>query len=182
MIIGIDPSYSGTGICVTNDDATEIYYKDRFDSECAVYDNRGYAKGCKAIYDKVADVIFTMEESHPGEPIKIICEYPGFRSMSGAWLAILHGWLDCLFSTVWAKIEEVVWVPPTACDSYTKNKEHRKSYLTKYCVEQGWVVKKVNHDISTALIFCHLYLDIRDGKYKGVTFRYGNKDRIPEEG
>lgn len=172
MIIGIDPSYTGTGVCITNDDATEIWYMDQFDSNVSVYENQGYMVGCKRIYEYLLGVMVRMHEEHLDEPVHVIVEYPGFRSISGAWLSILHGYLCSLFDTICVPIKDLVWVPPTACDTYTKNKSHKKSYLTKYCVEHGWVPKKVNHDKSTALIFCHLYLEAIAGRYKGVTYRY----------
>lgn len=145
---------------------------EKFVSGVSVFEKQGYMVGCKRIYERIFDIMQRMHDENLSDKVYVVVEYPGFRSISGAWLSILHGYLCSLFDTICVPIEELVWIPPTACDSYTKNKEHKKSYLTKYCVDKGWVAKKVNHDISTALIFCHLYLDIRDGKYKDVVYRY----------
>lgn len=164
MILGVDPSFTGTGISLM-DDSGAFIFSDKISSHEKVYDSiisthsasLSIIKKVSAILDKYKD-------------LQVIVEYPVFRSISGAYLAVLNGMLyDLLMNH--PSVKELYWIPPNACDSFTKNSAHSKTFLVNYCKDKGWIDKRTSHDICTAMIFCKLLVAIKKGTYKNTWFK-----------
>lgn len=162
MIIGIDPSYTGTGIAVLDGD--KFVYSDKVSSNCPVYDNITTThKGATVIVNAVLAVI----DKYPNSDV--IIEYPALQTVSGATLAILNGMLALALNKS-QNVKSVCWVPPTACDSFSRNKAHSKTYLVNYCKDKGYISKRTSHDICTAMILCKLLVSIESKEYKNSYF------------
>lgn len=164
MIIGIDPSYTGTGICVCNDDGSYIKSR-RFASKESVYESIASAqRGAHKVSDFIKEVV----EEYPSNDVNIIIEYPAFATASGAFLGILNGWLGKLLLDDF-ELRSICWLPPIACNSYiglksSGKKTEDKKRLVEYVME-NYGVPKMSHDEATALIFTHIFNDIIHGKY-----------------
>lgn len=172
MIIGIDPSYTSTGLAIVSDDLKEIYHMSHFGGGYKVYDGRGYAMNSRVITARIFDTLIQMSDEHPGEAIHIVCEMPVFNSPSGCYLAVLHGYLDNLFETAAIPIKDYVFVPPTLCNSVIKNKSRAKTFISDWALNHFPVGKKrLNNDIATAFVFCHVYPQIINGEYTKVFYR-----------
>lgn len=158
MIIGIDPSYSSSGVALATDEGKIIKtWKIEHGGSCyaAITENHN---SCQQIVD---DIISTFNGTH----VDVICEYPAFATRSGSYLAILNGYLantlrQCEY------VDSITWVGPQHCDSFIKNKNHSKSYIVEYCKENKWITKRTSHDECTAIVFVHLLLAIRNNKWK----------------
>lgn len=172
MIVGIDPSFTSTGIAVVSDDLQTIYYQAHFPCGYKIYDGRGYADGAYFLADKVFEIMDEQSELHH-EPIHIIAEIPALATYRGAYLGVLHGMLDYIFRTAALPIEDYVWVPCMACNSYTANKERTKTHISDWAREHYGMSPKtrLNNDIATALVFCHLYKSILSGGYNKKFWR-----------
>ena len=161
MIIGIDPSFTGTGICVCRDDGSYIESL-RFSSKVPVYESIASAQ-CGA--HKVSDFINDVVSKYKDEEVNVVIEYPAFATASGAFLGILNGWLGKLLHDNF-NFNSVCWLPPIACNSYiglksSGNKTEDKKRLVEYVMD-NYGVPKMSHDEATALIFT----DIINGRYK----------------
>lgn len=169
MIIGIDPSFKGTGIaCVL---------KGRYfcSSKIAVKDKRCYVvdqvfEAIDIIKAEILEFVEKCKEDNPGEKLNFIIEYPALRTPSGAYLAILMGALkEFILQTF--EVESLYYLPPMACDAFVGNKLHMKSFLVNYVKEKGWVKRTISHDEATALIFCAIYSKIVKGEYPKTFFK-----------
>ena len=165
MIIGIDPSFTGTGICVCRDDGSYIESL-RFSSKVPVYESIASAQ-CGA--HKVSDFINDVVSKYKDEEVNVVIEYPAFATASGAFLGILNGWLGKLLHDNF-NFNSVCWLPPIACNSYiglksSGNKTEDKKRLVEYVMD-NYGVPKMSHDEATALIFTHIFTDIINGRYK----------------
>lgn len=164
MILGIDPSFTGTGISLM-DDSGAFIFSEKIVSHEKVYESIiSTHKASVVIVNKVKTIIEKYDN------LQVIVEYPVFRSISGAYLAVLNGMLFDLLMTN-KSVVELYWVPPNACDSFTKNSKHSKTYLVNYCKDKGWIDKRVSHDICTAMIFCKLLVAIKNNTYKNTWFK-----------
>lgn len=173
MILGIDPSFTRTGIVLL--DGENILLSKNISSNEPVYQEINKLHfGAIKIVDEIVSVLDNLFTK-----VDVIVEYPALATRSGGYLAILNG---ILASTLYKhnSVLSVTWVPPTACDSFTKNAKHSKSYLVEFCKTNGWISSKerVSHDICTALIFCYLLKAINEGSYKNKYFKvYLTDDR-----
>ena len=163
MVIGIDPSFTSTGIAVM--ECGKLLYSTRVSSDIKIYES---ITQCQKAANVILQAVKHVVNSYP--EADVIVEYPALATKSGAYLAILHGYLSSFLNE---NVEgNVVYVPPTACDSYTKNHEHSKSFLVQYVKDKGYVERRVQQDIATAIIFCELYHAIQSGKYMNKSFKY----------
>lgn len=165
MILGIDPSYSSTGIALSDDNYSIVLTKRVCNpGKCysSITENHS---ACKSICSEIESILV----QNGCSDVDVICEYPAFATRSGAYLAILNGYLSCYFekSTL---IRSVTWVTPNACDSFTMNKAHSKSFLVSWCKDRGFITKRVSHDECTAIIFIQLLKTIRESKWKNAYF------------
>lgn len=177
MIIGIDPSFTSTGVAVTTDTGEYL------DSTCISANIKIY-ESITACQDAAFEVTEGLSEYlNPlvlkcielYEQLTIIVEYPALATRSGAYLGILHGYLSVMLNSLsdtHKDLIKVIYVPPTACNSFTKNKTKTKSYLVNYCKQNNWVFKRLNNDICTAVIFCHLWIAIQEKSYKNSWFQH----------
>jgi hypothetical protein len=168
MILGIDPSYTGFGVALLDhvDNHLLVIRSDRFTSPNKIYDEFSQIHhNCQYLLSKLFDFIKT-----PFDLEYVIIEYPALKTISGSYLAILNGYLGAFFSSPQFSLARVCWVPPTAVDSFTKNKLHHKSFLVDYCKSKGYIWKKTSHDICTAIILCELLEAILNNSYKNKYF------------
>ena len=162
MVIGIDPSYTSTGVAVM--DNGKVVYTTKIESKIKVYES---ITNCQKA---AATIIRGLQQVIAKYPLaEVIVEYPAIQSSGGAILGILHGYLASFLNST---MHSVTYVPPTACDSWCKNKLHSKSFLVQYVKERGYVQKRIQQDIATAIILCELHNAIQEGKYKNKSFRY----------
>ena len=168
MILGIDPSYTRSGVALMNDEG-EIIHKENISADEPVYsDITKLHFGAFRIADRIVGIL---EDYHLYD-VDVIVEYPAFATQSGSYLGVLNGVISQRLR-VSNRVKSVTWIPPTACDSFTQNKKHSKTYLVNYCKEKGWidVKERVSHDICTAIIFCKLFQAIQQGIYKNKSFK-----------
>lgn len=158
-VLAIDPSYTRTGVALLTD---EGYRVASFSNGGACYhDISENHKACESLWSSIKEVTTGVVE------FDVIIEYPALATRSGAYLAIMNGFLASRLRR-WFKVRNIYWVPPTACNSFTKNKSKTKTYLVQWV--KGFYSKKVNHDEATALIFTKLYESILSKEYKNAYF------------
>lgn len=160
-IVGIDPSFTSTGIAVTDD--LEYVASLAIHSGGSIYEGADHLhRACMHITEQVEKFVTKYD------PDYVIMEYPA-QSKSGFYLMTLQGWILSRLLTTNA---EIYIVPPTACDSFIKNKEHRKSFIVNYCKDNDWVPKiRINNDICTAVVLTHLLDAFNHGLYKNKVFK-----------
>lgn len=165
MIVGIDPSFTGTGIVVCKDDGSLIE-SHRFTSHEPVFTSIASAqRGADKVSVFLKDII---TKYCYFEDVDVVIEYPAFATSSGAFLGILNGWLGKLLHDD-VKVRSVCWIPPIACNTYihlksTKKKTEDKKALVEYVIK-NYGVPKMSHDEASALIFVHIFIDIINGAY-----------------
>lgn len=175
MIIGIDPSFTSTGIAVTSDSG-EFLRSTSFKSGIKIYESITACQDAaevitSATISYISYCIKVLKEHNSS--VVIVVEYPALATRSGAYLAVLHGYLASALNKLSDMSKQqikVVYVPPTACNSFTLNKTKTKSYLVNFCRQCGWIDRRLNNDICTAVIFCHLWIAIQEHSYKHSYF------------
>ena len=169
MIIGIDPSFSSTGVAVLSEDLSIV--------ESMTFKN-GAANGLR-VYDSVTNIhlisndlienLKIVVEKYPNSDF--IVEFPAFATQSGSYLGIMHGFIAAFLNEN-PKVASVWYVPPTACNSFSKNVSKTKTYLVKFVKNIYPQIKRMNNDEATAVILGRLLHAIRTGKYKNKYFKY----------
>ena len=160
-IVGIDPSFSSTGISLIDDNKVIKY--DSFHQKGNCYIGNNFVNNaCRLICDSIKEFIGT-------QSVIVVVEIPA-PSKSGFYLSILHGWIiSTLFSI--SNVEHIITVPCLACDSLIKNKLHSKSYIVDFCKSHKWIpAKRINNDIATSVVLSHVYKNYLTGKYKNKVF------------
>lgn len=168
MIVGIDPSFSGTGLaCVLKG---KVYKTLKVKSQGGVYKNvTTLFSLCDEISENVLAFIQTLMADYPEEQVNVIVEYPALQTPSGAYLAVLMGKLySCLTAL---PLNVLYYIPPMACDAFTGNRQHKKSFLVDYCLKRNLISKKLSHDECTAIIFCLIFSNIVKKKYQKSYFK-----------
>lgn len=160
LLLSLDPSYSSTGVVVYN--GTDFVHKSVIKPGIKVQSSLlGVHNSTMFITDYIENLLNTLN-------IKtVIYEYPVMQSLSGSLLMSLHGSLFSLFRKY--RLTSV-YVPPSCCNSFVKNKTKTKTFLVNYCKSKGYITKKTSHDICTAMIFCEVYNSILNNKYKNSYF------------
>lgn len=170
MILGLDPSYSGFGVAVATDDY-EITHTEKISIEGVCYTNIVENHGACSVFTERLNKIIS---ECPDDNWDVIIEYPAFATRSGAYLAILNGYLAAGLRNN-SRVRSITYVPPTACNSFTKNSKNSKSYLVNYCKDRSWIDKRTSHDECTAIIFVKLLKAIRQKEYKNAFFIWNRK-------
>lgn len=165
MILGIDPSYTQTGVALY--DGKYRTYKFNHKGTCYA-DIVTNHNACDELFQEILSVI------PENSVVDVVIEYPAFATKSGAYLAIMNGYLNASLRMD-SRVNSIVLVPPTACDSYTKNKQHSKTYLVDWCKKNNFISKRVTHDECTAIILIELLKAIRLKKYKNSYFVWQRK-------
>lgn len=169
MVLAIDPSFTGTGVAITDDKGTPILTK-KISKKGVCYDKITHNHdACQAICDNIIHLIEELSLSK----VHVICEYPAFATRSGSYLAILNGFIASNLRQN-GRIASITWVGPKACDSFTGNKMHSKSYLVDWCRAKELIYKRTSHDECTALIFAQLLVAIWNKTYKNLAFTWYN--------
>lgn len=164
MILGIDPSFTSTGVCLLDTKTGEMTTA-KFGLKGSCYDSiLSNHDACEFIIENIKSFV-----GDNTEDLHIICEYPALATKSGAYLAILNGYITPYLKSI---AKSITWVPPTACDSFTKNKEHSKTYLVEWCKKNKLISKRTSHDECTAIIFTQLLIAIREHRYKNSSFTW----------
>lgn len=163
FLVGIDPSFRGTGIAIFDKVNSSIVKTQKISSEFSYSDIAQIHTAAISICNSVNEVL-------KGFKFEAICvEYPALATRSGAYLAILNGLLS---ATLYKYKVPVYWVPPIACDAYTGNKLHKKSFLVEWCKVKHLIDKRVTHDEATAIVFTQILNDVLSGNYTKSVFLY----------
>lgn len=164
MILAIDPSFSGTGIALSDDKGSIILTR-KVSCPHSCYQIVNNHLACKFILSEIKSLLLQYNATN----VHVIIEYPALSTRSGAYLAILNGYLSSVLSSL-SIVSEITWIPPTACDSFINNKKHSKTFIVNWCREHKLIISRVSHDECTAIVFVYLYLSIISGKYKNSYF------------
>jgi len=168
MILALDPSYTGFGIAILDDDL-RILHTERFKCSNKVYGSiTEVHQNCQEAVSRINQLI---DEEFDSLDYKVIVEYPVLASRPGAYLAILNGYLASTLQEN-GRVSSIVWVPPMAVNSFSKNKEDSKTYLVNYAMDEFCLSKRISHDEATALILAKMLIAIRTNKYKNSYFVY----------
>lgn len=170
MIVGIDPSFKGTGLACSV--KGKVVFTTKIKTEGNVYKDIAHTlQLCSKIALEVANHIEALLYGYSEKKLNIIIEYPAAQTRSGSTLNLLAG---VLYSTLFKKfkidLRHFYYIPPMACDAFVGNKSHHKSFLVDYVLKKGYVPKKVSHDEATAIIFLEIYSAIVKGTYKKSYF------------
>lgn len=168
MILALDPSYTGTGIAILNDNLG-ILHTERFKCSKPVYGPiTDVHINCQEVISRINQLI---DEEFDSLDYSVIVEYPALATKSGAYLAILNGYLASALQDN-GRVSSIVWVPPTAVNSFSKNKDKSKTYLVNFAKEHFLLSKRISHDEATALILASLLKSIRNKEYKNSYFEF----------
>lgn len=176
VLIGIDPSFTRSGICIINLENKEIYFDTASCKigeklfENVVHAAQSIIKQLHTIFDQYDDYIIIHESPLP-------CS-----SMSSA----LYSLDSLLFNEFESHIKQT-YNPATL-----KSRIHGKKYDKKDSIDlamkyldklasKGYSIKsllgtkkKIPHDCCEALLYCHLYL--KDNKH--IDFQFDNSEEI----
>lgn len=165
MILGIDPSYSGTGIALLDNSGKVILTK-KVSQKGVCYESITLNHdACEFISDSILEVVESTDS------VDVICEYPAFATKSGAYLAVLNGFLSATLRAN-QKVNSITWVGPKHCDSFIGNKDHSKTFIVNFCKEKNWISKRTSHDECTAIILGNLLISIWNKKWKHSYFTW----------
>lgn len=169
--IGIDPSFSSTGIAVLK--GNQLIDYERVTTELKIYDNF-----CNHHYisENICSVLERVIKDYPHADV--ICEYPSTHSISGASLMCLNGYIASLLNNN-SLVSSVTYITPNAVNSYTQNKSKTKTHLVNWCKEHNLYNKQkgksLNQDVCTAIILAKIFQDIQSGDYTKSYFTYKRK-------
>ena len=177
--IALDPSITGSGIAVYNEDRT-IRAINRVGLESSVA-NKGIAVQNFACI-KVVDMIIDYIDSVSSDDLTVGIEYPA-PSMYSMVLPIFHGHL---ISQLMEKpnVKNLILMNCTACNSYLGIKRSSDKDLIVEKTLERWVLPElenqrfINHDEATAVVLMHVMFDIIDNKYDKVHYVM-RKDDVP---
>lgn len=165
-LIGLDPSFTGFGIAIKDTETGEIR-STRVKSDFPVYKSfPSLLKGSNDVTDKVIKFISDVEG-----PIVFVVEYPAMATKAGAYLATMQG---ILFSKINHISQDIIYLPPTAVNSFTLNKSKTKTHLVNFVKDSYKDIdfKRLSHDEATAIILISIYENVLKGKYKNKWFIY----------
>lgn len=163
-ILAIDPSYTRTGLALIYKDDNGIEQTRTSSSKnggACYHDISQNHKACEELWNEIKLFSTGVLE------FDVVIEYPALATRSGAYLAIMNGFLASRLKR-WYKVRDIYWIPPTACNSFTKNKLKTKSYIVQWV--KSFYKAKINHDEATALVFIKLYEAIKNKQYKNAYF------------
>lgn len=169
MIVGVDPSFRGTGIVVWNEKSSTLLFHTKFKTDEPVYSK------ITDVHHAAEEVVSLLRDVQSQFPYADwIVEYPALATRSGAYLAILHGYI-AQFLNSRAEINSVTYVPPTACNSFSHNVSKTKSYLVQFVKDNYGIKGRFSNDEATALILANLLVAIRNKEYKNSYFKYNKR-------
>lgn len=163
QILGIDPSFQGSGLAIYESDTDKVIKTLKVTAPNPTYVGIGEVhENCQFIHNEINKFL---PQGVMSDYVAI--EYPALATRSGAYLAILNGFLTARY---WDLVNTIQF-PPNAVDAYVHNKSHSKTYLVNYCFDHGWTeVKRTSHDICTAIILAHMAVDVLNKTYKNTAF------------
>lgn len=158
MWIGIDPSYTRTGL---------VYVTEESISYASISKPGGVYEITQGL-DNAHFIASEFVKSVPkGCDLKIGLEYPIMASRSGSVLSVLMAKFDsafrCLAKTCSVK---VYFIPSVAIPSFTGIRITDKAALTKFTKEKFSIDKKINHDEASAHLIYHIARLAEEGKYR----------------
>ena len=169
MIVGVDPSFRATGIVVWDETSSTLLFHTKFDTGEPVYSK---ITDVHHAAERLIEVLRDVYNKFPDADW--IVEYPALATRSGAYLAILHGYI-AQFLNSRVNIKSVTYVPPTSCNSFSSNKSKTKSYLVRFVRENYNIKGRFSNDEATALILANLLVAIRNKEYKNSYFKYNKR-------
>lgn len=159
IVIGIDPSYTRTGVSILREDGTlrlvSISSEDKNATNIVVAMEEAFR-----ISKKLKSIIW---EAMQEDDVIIGVEYPILATRLGAYLGIITSKLDSLFRSL--KCEHVFYLPSVAIKAHVKYEN--KTELVNW-VKSSDIVKKFNgnHDEASAVVLGFLAKEAYLGKYK----------------
>lgn len=183
--IGIDPSFTRTGLALIKEDLSdssavvvEVSSISAEDTEVNKYQLECTLPASRHLANDIVSRVSAWCSVYPVEAV--VVEYPVLASRSGAYLGLIQ---QALFDCYDRLVVPVLSVPSTAIKSLSKYKT--KSQLVNWCKEKykyecetirrgRWCV---NHDECSAIVLAHIAYLIRTGKYA----RSFKKFHIPEQ-
>lgn len=153
-VVGIDPSFSSTGLCCVEGDRlidTAIVKA----SERIVYD---ISQSLQLAHNCATEI---MEFVTKHKPEAVVIEYPILATRSGSYLGLIQ---QALFP-LWGDYP-VYMVPSQACKSIVRPKVKGKTPYVVYVQERFH--KRFNHDIATSIILTEVFYRYQKGEYPNV--------------
>lgn len=157
IIIGIDPSYTRTGVCVLNTEVMRAKFYTISVSDAMVY-NIAYTLVSARV---LAVELYVLINNN--NPSIVSIEYPVLATRSGAYLGLIQqAFYDLLCNFKYKG--RVIMLPSQATNSVTKAKT--KTDIVKWTTEVLSVKKTINHDEATAGVLACTAFKIFKGEYK----------------
>lgn len=159
VIVGIDPSYTRSGIIVYKDkDNYKCYSIAPEDKGTSIVTLTEAMKQASNIGRQLKAILKEIDE-----PYTVVVEYPIMSTRLGSYLGIITAKFDSLFSAL--KCGRVIYLPAVACGAFTK--ATTKSDLVKFVKEHDFVTDfKGNHDEATAVVLAEVGMKVLNGTYK----------------
>lgn len=169
-IIGIDPSFSRTGLCILKE--SEYTLKSFSVSNGLVYDISETMK----LSRKLTKLI--MDEVESIKPDIIIIEYPILSTRSGSYLGLIQ---QAMFDRLceYSKNNSVLYylLPAQAVNSVTKAKN--KTAIINWCKSHLKITQKINHDEATSAVLTYIadrvYRNLYKNSFKSIQFNERKK-------
>lgn len=161
-IVGIDPSFSRTGLSIwRSTDDYEVYsitFNGNEENLMKAMDN------AFKISKEIRKYILEIDD----DEIVVAVEYPIMATRSGSYLSMITCKLDSLFRAM--KLEKVIYLPSVAIKAFTK--AQTKTDLVKW-LKQSDIVDKFNgnHDEASAIVLGEIARLAVEGKYKKSAFK-----------
>lgn len=157
IILGIDPSFTRTGIAVLNKESITT-------STVSVTDKSVYEIDKTLMMSrKLSRLIFDKVIEH--NPKIIIIEYPILATRSGSYLGLIQ-------QAVYDRLKNLkyqgtlILVPAQAINSITKNKTKTKTHIINWVKDNTTLTTKINHDEASAVVLTKLAQLIEQKEYK----------------
>lgn len=163
MVLGIDPSFSSTGLALVDCYGVCVASATVKAPNMCYGGNDSIHEACDIIISGILDFIDANKTHLADSELEVMLEVPALATRSGAYLAILHG---RIVSILLLRGMRVYTCPCTACDSFIKNSTHSKTYIVTFCKTKGWVEnKRINNDVCTAVVLSNILISWKKKQY-----------------
>lgn len=166
-LIGVDPSFTRTGIVLFEDDGSLKHC-----SASRAGENYQVVPALQHATELVKEFRDWLSFQE-GTGYTLIHEYPAFQSKTGPYLGMLTSKFDSYYRVLIKTgfLKEVYFVPPTAVAAYTGIRKDHTALVeyAKTLLEPKKI--KINHDVATAVVLAKIGEDITQGKYKRSFFK-----------
>lgn len=156
-ILGIDPSYTRTGVCINKDGALSF-------KTISVATKSVYAiEEAMTMARKLSRLIYYLIEEHSPDIVAI--EYPILATRSGAYLGLIQ---QAIYDRIRNNGYKGTYIlfPSQAINSVTKNKSKTKSHIITWIQDYMNEKTKINHDEASAGVVTKLVEMVKTKEYK----------------